>query len=144
MIFHHRIESVALRRADPSVTLTQKIKQSQNQIKAARGHLAEAECSHSGPVPCAGAARLARLPCWTQSAVFTQRVGEPTRDCVLVTILAISTGRSVGCFGCWLEKVAEYRFCCHLRTKLITFPVQTNAVHKMTDISGLSICLHSF
>lgn len=144
MIFHHWIESAALRRADPFVTLTQKIKQSQNQIKAARGHLAEGEYSDLGPVPCTGAACLARLPCWTQSAVFTQRVGEPTRDCVLVAILAISTGRCVGSFGCRLEKAAEYHLCCRLRTKLITFPGKTNAVHKMTDISGLSSCLHSF
>lgn len=128
----------------PSSHWHRKIKQSQNQIKAARGHLAEGERSDLGPVPCTGAACLAGRPCWTHSAVFTQRVGEPTRDCVLVAIPAISTGCSAGCFGCWLQKVAEYHLCCHVRTKLITFPGKTNALHKMRDISGLSSCLHSF
>lgn len=121
MIFHQRIESAALRRADPFVTLTQKIKQSQNQIKAARGPTGgKANARIQGRSNALALPVLARPSRWTQSAVFAQG-GEPTRDCVLVAILTISTGRSAGHLGCRLEKVAEYHLCSHSRTKLITF-----------------------
>lgn len=145
MIFYHRIESPALLRADP-VTLTQKIKQSQNQIKPARGGgawrrvngaSARIQGRYRAPAP------LAWLGCALETVGSVYAGDEPTRDCVLVTILAIST-RRFGCLRKRLQSISFVASAMPFEGKLITFRGKTNAVHKMTDISGLSSCLHSF
>lgn len=119
--FYHGIESAALLRVDP-VTLTQKIKQSQNLIKPARGGAwrrvngasARIQGRHRAP------ALLVWLGCPLETVGSVYAGGEPTRDCVLVTILAIST-RRFGCLRKRLQSISFVASAMPFEEKLITF-----------------------
>lgn len=121
MIFYHRIESGALLRVD-LVTLTQKIRQSQNQIKPARGgawrRVNRASARIQGRYHAPALLVWLGCPLETVGSVYAGR--EPTRDCVLVTILAISTRRS-GCLRKRLQSISFVASAMPFEEKLITF-----------------------
>lgn len=146
MIFYHRIESAALPRVDP-VTLTQKIKQSQNQIKPARGGAwrrvngSARFCTDSVSLPCTGTAGLAWLPIGNSwQCLRGGRANEGLCPCHYTSNFYSTVWLSAK----RLQSISFVASAMPFEEKLITFRGKTNAVHKMTGISGLSSCLHSF